>query len=310
MENQLQRCPREFLFMISILLVDDALDSPHSIRGLLSSASNNFELHCATTYREIVDAFRSEASDVCLIDSEIESGLKLFAQARSLGYTAPIVLVTPNDAREAINAIRQGASDCLIRDDLSAAGIEHSICYVVEQARNSSLQRQRERRYLALLDNASSMVYTLDLEGNFTSMNRIGEQMIGYSHSELREMNLSQLVAPEYRILVEKLIARTLDAQAQTTDEVELITKYGDKLMVEIKTHPINRDGKSVELQVVATISAQPAKGLPWESRSLIEDSRPRPVNEENRSLRSSSEARRVLPKKHSPASGRSQYIF
>lgn len=296
--------------MISILLVDQALDNPHSIRRLLSSSSNNFELHCATAYRETVDAFRSETSDVCVIDSETEAGLKLFAQARSLGYTAPIVLVTPNDAREAINAIHQGASDCLIRDDLSAAGIEHSICCVVEQARNSSLQTQREHRYLALLDNASNIVYTHDLDGNLTSMNRIGEQLIGYLQSELLEMNLSQLVAPEYRILVEKLIARTLDAQAQTVDEVELITKYGSKLMVEIKTHPINHGGKTVEIQGVATTSARPAKNL--ESRSLIEDSQPDTVNEENRVmfLRSYDAANSVLTQKHSPASGLTQYTF
>jgi PAS domain S-box-containing protein len=298
--------------MISILLVDQALDTPRSIRRLLSSSSNNFELHCATTYREIVDAFRSETSDVCLIDSDTEAGLKLFAQARSLGYTAPIVLVTPNDAREAINAIRQGASDCLIRDDLSAAAIEHSICCVVEQARNSSLQSQREHRYLALLDNASNIVYTHDLEGNFTSMNRIGEQLIGYLQSELLEMNLSQLVAPEYRTLVEKLIARTLDAQAQTADEVELITKYGGKLMVEMKTHPINNDGKTVEIQAVITTSARPVKDLRWESRGLIERSQPDTVNAENRAtfLRSYDEANSVLSQKHSPRSGRSQYTF
>jgi PAS domain S-box-containing protein len=298
--------------MISILLVDQALDNPRSIRRLLSSTSNNFELHCATAYREIVDAFRSETSDVCLIDSETDAGLKLFAQARTLGYTAPIVLVTPNDAREAINAIRQGASDCLIRDDLSAAGIEHSVCCVVEQARNSSLQDQREHRYLALLDNASNIVYTHDLEGNFTSMNRVGEQLIGYLQSELLEMNLSHLVAPEYRLQVERLIARTLDAQAQTTDEVELITKYGGKLKVEIKAHPINHDGKTVEIQGVATMSVRPAKDLPWKSRSLIEDNQPHTMNKENRAmfLRSHDATNNVLTQKHSPRSGRSQYTF
>jgi PAS domain S-box-containing protein len=298
--------------MISILLVDQAFENPRSIRRLLSSSPNNFELHCATTYCEIVDAFRSETSDVCLIDSETEAGLKLFAQARSLGYTAPIVLVTSNDAREAINAIHQGASDCLIRGDLSAAGIEHSVCCVVEQARNSSLQNRREHRYLALLDNASEIVYTHDLEGNFTSMNRVGEQLIGYSQSEILEMNLSQLVAPEYRILVKNMIARTLDAQTQTGYEVELVTKSGGNLALEIKTHPINHDGKTFEIQGIATALARPPKDLPWKSRSLIEDSQPETANEENRVMffRSYDSANCFLAQTHSPHSERSLYIF
>jgi PAS domain S-box-containing protein len=216
-----------------------------------------------------------------------------------------------NDAREAIRAIRQGASDCLIRDDLSAAGIEHSVCCVVEQARNASLQNQREQRYLALLDNANEMIYTHDLDGNFTSMNRIGEQLIGYSQSEIMEMNLSQLIAPEYRILVENLIAQTLDAQTQIGNEVELITKYGRRIMVEINTHPINQDGKTLEFQGVATMSAQPRKTRPWEYQSLIEDRPPARINEENKvmSLRTY-DANNGLTQKHSSRSGRSQYSF
>jgi len=298
--------------MISILLVDQALENPRSIRRLLSSSPNNFELRCATTYLEIVDAFRSETSDVCLIDSETEAGLKLFAQARSLGYTAPIVLVTPNDAREAIKAIREGASDCLIRDELSVAGIEHSVCCMVEQARNSALQNQRERRYLALLDNASEIFYTHDLEGNFTSMNRIGEQLIGYSQSEILEMNVSQIVAPEYRIVVEDMIARTLDAQTKTGYEVELVTKNGSNLVVDIKTHPINHDGKTFEIQGVATASARPPKDLPWKSRSLVEDSQPDTGNEENRVMffRCYDAANCFPTQRRSPHSERSLHIF
>ena len=298
--------------MISILLVDQALENPRNIRQLLSSSPHNFELNWASAYGEIVEGFHSKASDVCVIDSEMETGLKLFAQARSLGYTAPIVLVTPNDAREAIKALRCGVSDCLIRDDLSSAEIEHSVCCVVEEARNSRLHNQRERRYLALLDNASEIVYTHDLEGNFTSINRTGEQLIGYSQSEILEMNVAELVAPEYSVLFEKLISRTLDAQIQMSDEVELITKYGGNLVVEIHTHPINHDGKTFEIQGVATTPSGQPKDLPWKSRSLIEDNRSNAAREENRilSLRSYKAANSFLSQKHSARSDRSLFTF
>jgi two-component system response regulator len=255
--------------MISVLLVDHALENPRSIRKLLSVSGNDFKLTCVNSYREILQGFRSKTYDVCLIDSAVDNGLKLFAQARSLGCTAPMVIVTSTDARETIRAIRSGVADCLIRDELSAAGIEHSLCCVVEQARSISLQDQRERRYLALLDNANEIVYTHDLRGNFTSINRTGEQLTGYSQSEFLEMNVWQLVAPEYRLQVEKMIARTLDAQTQISDEVELVTKYGCNLMVEINTHPINHDGKTIEIQGIANTPAGLLIDRPWESRGL-----------------------------------------
>ena len=107
--------------MISILLVDHALENPRSIRKLLSVSDNDFKLTCVNSYREILAGFRSKTYDVCLIDSATDNGLKLFAQARSLGCSAPIVIVTSSDVRESVRAIGNGVADCLIRDDLSAA---------------------------------------------------------------------------------------------------------------------------------------------------------------------------------------------
>lgn len=107
--------------MISVLLIDHALENPRSIRKLLALSGNDFKLTCVNTYRKILEGFRSKTDDVCLIDSAADNGLKLFLQARSLGYTAPTVMVTSNDAHEVIRAIRNGVADCLIRDDLSAA---------------------------------------------------------------------------------------------------------------------------------------------------------------------------------------------
>ena len=128
--------------MISVLLIDHALENPRSIRKLLSASGSDFKLTCVSSYRKIMEGFRSKTYDVCLIDSAADNGLKLLTQARSLECAAPIVMVTSNDAREAIRAIRNGVADCLIRDDLSAAGIEHSVYSVVEHGRSIYLQHQ------------------------------------------------------------------------------------------------------------------------------------------------------------------------
>lgn len=271
--------------MISVLLIDQTPEKPRSVHKLLSSSRNNFNLNYKNTYREILEGFRSEAYDVCLIDSALDIGLKLLTQARSVACPTPIVFIISNDACEAITAIRNGVADCLIRDELSAAEIEHSLCCVVEQARNISLQNQRERRYLALLDNANKIVYTHDLEGNFTSINHAGEQLIGYSQSEIMEMNVWQLVAPKYRGLVQKLIARTLDAQTQMGDEVELITKYGCNLRLEINAHPINHDGRTIEIQVIATTPVELFLDRRFDSRSLTAKRSPYTAFEEHEDL-------------------------
>lgn len=239
--------------MIRILLVDHALEEARSIARLLRVLlTGDFSLTCARTYRDILEGFRSKEYDVCLIDSVVGNGLKLFAQARSIGYLAPIVLVTSNDAGEVIGALRGGVADCLIRTQLSADQIERCICSVVEQARGNCLQLERERRYLGLLANASEIIYTHDLAGNFTSMNQTGEQLLGFSEREILNLNTSQIVAAEYRGLFQELIERTLDAQTQTFEEIELMTKHGERFRLEVGVHPIYQQGKPIEIQGIA----------------------------------------------------------
>ena len=237
--------------MIKVLLVDHARDEQCNVRQVLAASGiNDFELHRVISYRQILQGFRSTAYDVYVIDSATGNGLKLVSQARSVGCTAPIVLVTSGAAREAIEAMRYGVSDCLVRDELSASQIECSLCYAVVHARSLSLQLQRERRYLALLDNANEIIYTHDLRGNFTSLNPSGERLLGYSEAEILRLNIAQLVVPHYQQLMETNIGLVLNGQPQI-DQIELVTKSGYTIPVELGSHSISWQGKPVEIQSI-----------------------------------------------------------
>ncbi|HKO45594.1 MAG TPA: PAS domain S-box protein [Pyrinomonadaceae bacterium] len=239
--------------MIKILIIDLAAESPSSVRTFLSAQGvTGFDVAYAISYGTILEAFRDKSYDVCLIDSSSGNALKLVAQAQIFGCTAPIIVVTSNEATEVIRAIRGGAADCLIRDSLTAARIERSICWVFEQARASSLQKGRERRYLALMENADEMIATHDLEGNFTSINRAGERLIGYSQEEILTRNIFQIVAPQNRELLKKTIRQTLDARKLTLEEIDLVTISGKNLRVEVSAHLIYQEGNPIEVQITA----------------------------------------------------------
>jgi PAS domain S-box-containing protein len=245
--------------MITILLIDHSLECERSVRGLLSALpADQFQVRRCSGYHAILEGFRSQTADVCVIDSYAGNGLKLLAQARSVGMSAPIVLVTANDASEVVAAIRNGAADCLVRDQLTSATIERSVCCVVEQARSAALQAERERRYLALFDSLEEIIYTQDLEGHITSMNPAGLCLLGYSQPELLGMEVSSIVAAASKPLVSRTMSLLLDAQTRTMNEVRLATKSGKSLAVKMNAHPIYQQGKLVEVQVLARLIAEP----------------------------------------------------
>jgi PAS domain-containing protein len=87
-------------------------------------------------------------------------------------------------------------------------------------------------------------------------MNPAGERVLGYAEAEILTMNVRHIVAPEYRGLFKRMIERTLDAQTQFAQEIEILTKDGRKLTVEVNSHPIQHLGRTVEVQVVARYAA------------------------------------------------------
>ena len=241
--------------MIKVLVIDHAAGSPRGIRSMLQkNCIPGFAINFISCYRDIIEAFRTNAYDVCVIDSASGNGSRLLVQGRSLGYTAPTILVTSNDAREAMNAITSGASDCLMRDELTAAGIERMICSVVELERELTQQDERARRYLALIDNADEIIFTHDLRGNCTSMNSAGEQLIGRSQQQCIGQHISEFVSPNHREVAQKIVRRTLDSRRQARCQIEVISRAGQCVLVEARLHLVYLHGRAVEVQWAAKL--------------------------------------------------------
>jgi diguanylate cyclase (GGDEF)-like protein/PAS domain S-box-containing protein len=111
---------------------------------------------------------------------------------------------------------------------------------------------ESEERYRELFENANDMVYTHDLEGNFTSMNRAGERLTGYTAQDVARINLTELVAPADRKRARELIAKSADGEATPPFEVELVTKQGRSVPVEVSMRAIVLDERPLGVQGIA----------------------------------------------------------
>ena len=107
-------------------------------------------------------------------------------------------------------------------------------------------------RYRDLLDNAIDMVYTRDLQGNFTSVNNTTLRVLGYTRQEALRMNIAQIVAPEYQEFVRRAMNSALEGESPGDIELEVVTKHGARLAVEIRGRLLYEDGKVVGVQGVA----------------------------------------------------------
>ncbi len=103
-------------------------------------------------------------------------------------------------------------------------------------------------RYQELFENANDMVFTCDLDGHFTSLNKAGRRMVGCDLPDVLRMNLAQILAPEHSALAREML-QDASEEAQRTYEVEIVTRENGRLRVDLGTTLIQRAGKPPEVQ-------------------------------------------------------------
>src|SRR5882672_5598934 len=123
---------------------------------------------------------------------------------------------------------------------------------VTERKRAEAAMRESEERYRELFENANDIIYTIDLAGNFTSLNQTGERVTGYTRAEALNMNLTQVVVPEQIGMAREMLARKLDSDISTVYELEIITKAGKRIPLELSSRLIYQGGKPFGVQGIA----------------------------------------------------------
>ncbi|MEO7659155.1 MAG: PAS domain S-box protein, partial [Pyrinomonadaceae bacterium] len=120
----------------------------------------------------------------------------------------------------------------------------------ITERKASELENIRsEKRYKNLFENANDLIYTHDLDGNFTSLNRAGEVITGYSREEAVGKNIAEIVAPDYIDLIRSIFSRIRNDESPTTFDVEIIAKGGHRVSLELSTRIIVIHGVPVGVQ-------------------------------------------------------------
>ena len=121
-----------------------------------------------------------------------------------------------------------------------------------ERQRVEDALRESEERYRELVENANDIVFTLDLAGNMTSVNKAVEAVTGYSREELLGMNLTDFLTSESVARSRDMTQRKLAGEERTNYEVDVRTKGGQLLTLEISSRLLMKNGEPAGIQGVA----------------------------------------------------------
>jgi len=135
-----------------------------------------------------------------------------------------------------------------------------------------------ETRFLSILENTSDIIYSCDISGNLTFINKAAEKHTGYTSSELLKMNVSEIVAPEHLSHVAGVLRS--DPSSDSTLVVDIVRKDGQRIPLELKSWFGSPGEPSAAIQGIARdISHRRRIEMELEEshqryRSLVESSR------------------------------------
>jgi len=109
-----------------------------------------------------------------------------------------------------------------------------------------------EQQYRDIFENANDAIFTHNPDGALTSLNRVGERLLGCTSEEALQLNVRDLVAPECLAEAERITTRKLAGEDLPAHTLDVITRQGQRVTIEVNSRPIRRDGEVFGIQGIA----------------------------------------------------------
>lgn len=218
---------------VKILLIEDSLAEARLLQEVLKQSQlKQFSLVHVKRLREGLATLACEHFDAILLDLTLpdSQGLASLAPLTSVAPRLPIVVLTNmNDDALAIEAVRQGAQDYLVKRQVNGEVLARALYYAIERKQMSEALREvnaaleiRVQERTAELDKAKQLN---QLKSEFVSMlshdfrNPLNTILLSAGSLQLNEDKLTQ----EKKLTHFQLIRSAIKDMAHLLDEVILI---------------------------------------------------------------------------------------
>ncbi len=124
---------------------------------------------------------------------------------------------------------------------------------ITEYRRGEDALRESEEKYRSLLEGANDIIYSHDLTGKYLTINRAGAEVTGWTREEiLGGLNIAQVVVPEHLELAKEMTRQKLTDPSPTIYEVDINTRDGRRLTLEVSTRIAFHGGRPVAVEGIA----------------------------------------------------------
>ena len=279
--SALQTAPQ----LVRVLLVDDDEEEALILRSLLResaalSGALRYELEAETSVHAAQRIIECAEHDVYLIDYRLgpHTGLELIERAVANGCEAPLILLSgQDDPRVDAEAMRAGATDYLVKDELTGPLLERALRYALAGKRSErELRRIAEQnaRLQAAIEAASvgvALTELVDGENLICYVNPAFTSITGYEKERVVGQTLWFLQGRETAPEAVEILRSAFHDNREVQLTVRNYRADGSAFWNEVLVGPIRDEGGScighagflqdVSARVEAQVAAREARG-------------------------------------------------
>lgn len=244
-----------------ILLIGEDPSRTQAYAQMLQDAEDpDFEVETETSWPSGLERFAKGAPDLPLPDGILwelpasgSAALALLKDSASPLWSVPVVVLVPENQKPLGKQMLQaGAREYLVKETINKDLLQKAVRYAIERNRAENLIRQWEKRFEDLFENTKDILFTMDLAGNITSVNKAAEEVMGWPRHEALGKNIKGLVAPEHTALCNEMMRRIVSEEPLQHFEIAMLRKDGRKILLEASARRIRSNGKQDCVQGIA----------------------------------------------------------
>jgi PAS domain S-box-containing protein len=229
--------------LIKILIIDDDEDDFVITKSLINDIPNgNFSIDWCSKHSEALQKICNMDYHIYFIDYFLGgiTGMDLLGRAIPCNRNSPLILLTGKGNRDiALQALEAGASDYLVKSELTTGKLERCIRYSLEKAGTLKQLRDNEQKFRTIFEQTRDAIFIANEEMQFIDVNSAMERILGYSSEEFKSILLYDLLAEDSDI--EKVKSR-LKAKGEVSDmECDLQHQNGEILYCMFSANVVSR---------------------------------------------------------------------
>src|SRR5919199_764771 len=175
--------------LLKVLLVEDNFREAELFEEFLAEVRRiRFELTQTQRLDETLRLLEHNSFDVILLDLFLpdSQGLETVVSVHSKALLTPIVVLTSlEDEDLAVNAIRSGAQDYLLKGQVNSPLLVHALRYAIERSQLLLHLRETEQRYALAMSGSQVGVWQVNLSNRDIYVSPNLKTLLGYADREI-----------------------------------------------------------------------------------------------------------------------------